>query len=126
MCCGSIKGSPPEKEINEQTEKEQTEKQQTEKEQKEKSKTDFKKIIVEFCKDLLTTFPELQENFDDDLIHLLKNTDNDVSLTRVYEHCKSVFPERFFDILYQNKDIFTNDEVNTKFLPGIEFKELWK
>ena len=89
-----------EKEINEQT---------------EKYKTDFKKIIVEFCKDLLTTFPELQ-----------KNTDNDESLTRVYEHCKSVFPERFFDILYQNKDIFTNDEVNTKFLPGIEFKELWK
>jgi hypothetical protein len=120
-----------EKEINEQTEKEQKEKQQKEKQQKEKqqkekSKTDFKKIIVEFCKDLLTTFPELQENFDDDLIHLLKNTDNDESLTRVYEYCKSVFPERFFDILYQNKDIFTNHEINTKFLPGIEFKELWK
>ena len=41
-------------------------------EQTEKSKTDFKKIIVEFCKDLLTTFPEIQDNFDDDLIHLLK------------------------------------------------------
>ena len=95
-------------------------------EQEKKSKTDFKKIIVEFCKDLLTTFPELQDNFDDDLIHLLQNTDNDEVLNRVYEYCKSVFPERFFDILYQNKDIFTNDEVNTKFLPGIEFKELWK
>jgi hypothetical protein len=105
-----------EKEINEQTEKKQT----------EKYKTDFKKIIVEFCKDLLTTFPELQDNLDDDLIHILQNTDNDEVLTRVYDYCKSVFPERFFDILYQNKDIFTNDELNTKFLPNVEFKELWK
>ena len=100
-----------EKEINEQT---------------EKYKTDFKKIIVEFCKDLLTTFPELQDNLDDDLIHILQNTDNDEVLTRVYDYCKSVFPERFFDILYQNKEIFTNDELNTKFLPNVEFKELWK
>ena len=68
----------------------------------------------------------LNPNFDDDLIHLLQNTDTDEVLNRVYEYCKSVFPERFFDILYQNKDMFTNDEVNTKFLPGIEFKELWK
>ena len=68
-------------------------------EQEKKSKTDFKKIIVEFCKDLLTTFPELQDNFDDDLIHLLQNTDTDEVLNRVYEYCKSVFPERFFDIL---------------------------
>jgi hypothetical protein len=95
-------------------------------EQTEKSKTDFKKIIVEFCKDLLTTFPEIQDNFDDDLIHLLKNTDTVDTLNRVYNYCKKVFPERFFDILYQNKDIFTNDEINTKFIPGIEFKELWK
>ena len=37
-----------------------------------------------------------------------------------------VYPERFFDILYQNQDIFSDEEINTKFLPNIEFKNLWK
>jgi len=97
-------------------------------EQIHKSKMDFKKIIVEFCKDLLVTFHELQEDFDNDLFHILKNDndENNESLDRVYSHCKLVFPERFFDILYQNQEIFANDKVNTMFLPGIEFKELWK
>ena len=37
-----------------------------------------------------------------------------------------IFPERFFDILYQNTDIFNNDsETNVTFLPGIDFKILW-
>ena len=37
-----------------------------------------------------------------------------------------VFPERFFDILYQNEDIFKADSaVNVLFLPGIDFKMLF-
>ena len=39
---------------------------------------------------------------------------------------KKLYPERFFDILYQNVDIFDNSEMNTKFLPNIEFKDIWK
>jgi hypothetical protein len=36
-------------------------------------------------------------------------------------------PERFFDILYKNVDIFKDEsEINTEFLPGIVFKQLWK
>ena len=83
-------------------------------EQEIKSKMEFKKILVEFCKDLLLTFHELQEDLHDDLIYVLQNANNDdqsnEALDRVYLHCKSVFPERFFDILYQNQDVFTNQD----------------
>jgi hypothetical protein len=38
-----------------------------------------------------------------------------------------VYPERFFDILYQKVEIFDNESsVNTEFLPGISFKYLWQ
>ena len=41
-------------------------------------------------------------------------------------HCQNVYPERFFDILYKNEDIFKKDsEANTHFLPNVDFKELW-
>ena len=56
-------------------------------------------------------FNELDETFLDSLNH-------------IYEYCKNIFPERFFDILYHNEDIFTND-TNTEFLPGIHFSKLY-
>jgi hypothetical protein len=44
----------------------------------------------------------------------------------VFRHCIKVYPERFFDILYKNTEIFTNETtVNTEFLPGIVFNQLW-
>ena len=48
------------------------------------------------------------------------------SLSRLHEHTKLVYPTRFFDILYENTDMFSNDDLNLEFLPGIDFKELWK
>ena len=89
----------------------------------EKSKNDFNKIVVDFCKDLLNTFPELNDNMDEYLMKTI-NGEHD-GLEPVYAYCKRVFPERFFDILYQNNDIFTDENVNTCFLPGVEFKKLW-
>ena len=47
------------------------------------------------------------------------------SIQEVFDYCCSVYPERFFDILYQNAEIFTDDDVNTKFLPGMDFGVLW-
>ena len=35
-------------------------------------------------------------------------------------------PERFFDILYQNAEMFDNEETNTCFLPNIDFASIWK
>ena len=82
-------------------------------------KEEFTKIATDFIKDLSNTFPEYKNNL---IIHLEK----DNGVVELYNYCKTVYPERFFDILYQNVEIFTNDEINTKFFPEIDFKDLWK
>ena len=82
------------------------------------SRKEFKKVINDLVSDILTTFPELKDRMNPDLIN-----PDDEALDRVHEHCKKVFPERFFDILYQNEDIFKN-ETNTVFLPDLDFKLL--
>ena len=83
------------------------------------SKKDFKKVIKDLVADVLTTFPELKASMNPDLL----NPDEE-GLVRVYEHCRKVYPERFFDILYQNTEMFDNEEVNTMFLPDLDFKVL--
>jgi hypothetical protein len=92
---------------------------------------EFNKIINDFTNDILITFPEYSgiigrwwnrpvEN--EELIEKRKQTE----VLFVFKHCTKVFPERFFDILYQNTDIFSEQsEINTEFLPGIVFKQLW-
>ena len=91
---------------------------------------DLKKIIADMTRDLLNTFPELNDTLDDGLRAILNNEDNDdVEINKIFEYCRNIFPERFFDILYQNNKIFsveTEDNVNVEFLPGINFKDLWK
>ena len=82
-------------------------------------KEEFTKIVTDFIKDLSNTFPEYKNNL---IIHLEKEN----GVVELYDYCKTVYPERFFDILYQNVEIFTNDEINTKFFPEIDFKDLWK
>ena len=50
----------------------------------------------------------------------------DKEIRHVFEYCITIFPERFFDILYQNDDIFKpNSGANTFFLPGVDFKLLY-
>ena len=44
-------------------------------------------------------------------------------MTNIYEFCKEVYPKQFFDILYQNEEIFSN---KIELLPHIDFCELWK
>ena len=90
-------------------------------------KNDFKKIVIDFCKDLLNTFPELKSTLNENINILLTSEDNNADeLLFVYNYCKSIFPERFFDILYQNTEIFNDDNINTYFLPDIDFSVLWK
>ena len=84
---------------------------------------DFKKLIKDFLADILKTYPELTENLDDNLQKLVNNDDTNIDV--IFKHCEKVYPERFFDILYQNEKIFEDKEVNTMFLPGIDFKYLW-
>ena len=85
---------------------------------------EFTKVIYDLTNDILFTFPEYKDKMNVDLFNIKETRDED-SVRNVYEHIKKVLPERFFDILYKNEDIFTKDDVNTEFLPGIHFKELW-
>lgn len=84
----------------------------------------FGSIIVDFTSDLSTTFPEYSY-----LWEIWKNPTTDYN--DLYKYCLKVYPERFFDILYQNDDIFINtttnniNTVNTEFLPGVDFKLLF-
>ena len=91
----------------------------------------FRKVMSDKLRDMLTTFPELESNLDNRLKILWKQSENDeesvTSATKsLLEYCENIFPARFFDILYENEEIFTNDELDLHFLPGIDYKELWK
>ena len=78
---------------------------------------DFEKIIKDFTKDLLISFPELKEDLHKDIVSIcLDKEDKTDAINRMHEHIKLVFPQRFFDILYENTDMFTNDEHNLEFV----------
>ncbi len=84
---------------------------------------EFQKVLKDFYKDILLVFPEMKYKLKDTTIDFLQGKHNG---KEIFDHCLRVYPERFFDILYQNKDIFTNNDINTNFLPNIDFKNLWK
>jgi len=90
--------------------------QTTDTEDNSVKKNDFDKVMGEFLNNLLDVFPEITNNIKE-----CKEKSN----IELQEYCKKVYPERFFDILYQNNDIFSDNDVNTHFLPNIEFKNLW-
>ena len=88
-------------------------------------KAEFKKIFKEFITDLLGTFPELYDMFDNNLKTIYEKDDCEEALTNVRNYIDNFYPERFFDILYKNTDIFKDYTIDTKFLPGIDFTILW-
>lgn len=82
----------------------------------------FTSLISDFTKDLSHTFPEHVHLWNDMVYPVLPED----LVKSVFEHCKKVYPERFFDILYQNDDIFTvESQVNVEFLPNVDFKQLY-
>jgi hypothetical protein len=102
---------------------------------------EFSKVIKDFVCDLKTTFPEYQPlinkwwkdetQFDyiDDAeernVTFLNAQSKSISL--IFDFCQKKMPPRFFDILYQNEDMFKEDsEFDTEFLPHIHFKNLWQ
>lgn len=97
-------------------------------ENKREATDEFCKVIREFIPDLLNTFPELGSSLHVGIKSILENTqDNEENIEEVndlYSHTKTTLPERFFDILYQNEDIFREKEreINTEFIKGIDFK----
>jgi hypothetical protein len=82
----------------------------------------FKTIILDWTKDLSITFPEYAY-----LWSKWTNPDmTELEVRQLYDYCLTVYPERFFDILYQSTELFDLfSTVNTCFLPGVEFKLLF-
>jgi len=71
----------------------------------------FLTIYKDLKNDLIITFPELKSKL------------NDLSDNIVYQHCLTMYPSHFFDILYEKDSLF-EDEVFL--LPGIDFSLLMK
>ncbi len=102
---------------------------------------EFKKVVKDFVRDIRATFPEY-ETFvqkwwkDRDYFASMENEEEREALIEkteknnlkfLFKFCLKRYPPRFFDILYQNADIFSEEsEVETEFLPYIHFKNLWQ
>jgi len=101
---------------------------------------EFCKVLEDFVNDIKATFPEYQlfiakwwkdkDSFQGESPEvqdaLLKDS-REKSIIYVFKYCVKKYPPRFFDILYQNNDIFKEDsEVDTEFLPYVHFKNLWE
>jgi len=91
---------------------------------------EFQTIILDFLRDIDGTFPEYHEVLSKYLgySHEMKPMPDELYL-ELYAHCKSVYPVRFFDILYKNDAMFaataTETDTSIEFLPGVDFREIW-
>lgn len=87
---------------------------------------EFLKIIKDFVRDIISTFPEYKIFVDKWWKHEDDSEKNKNSLKFIFNYCLKKYPPRFFDILYQNNDIFKEDTIiDTEFLPYIHFKNIW-
>ena len=76
----------------------------------------FPEVIRDFLADLTIAFPEYMF-----LWEAWQKPDADVK--PLYEYCLTMYPERFFDILYQNEEVIES-ESNMMFLPNVDFRML--
>jgi hypothetical protein len=91
--------------------------------------TNFYKVLKDFIRDILITFPELETTLTLEMKQIHTHDISDPleeslaqSYTIVYDHVLKEFPLRFFDILYEKAELFQESRF---FLPGIDFKTLW-
>ena len=89
----------------------------------------FEKVITDMCADLATTFPEyasLWSKWSQESLQSMEPAARTQEIQYLFEYCVSVYPERFFDILYKNMDMFRPDSaIPTCFLPAVDFKTLF-
>jgi hypothetical protein len=84
----------------------------------------FRGLVVDFARDLTTTFPEYSYLWKKWTVSADELSNDDVVF--LFDFVMKAYPERFFDILYQNDDIFKPDcDTNTVFLPNVDFKLLF-
>ena len=82
----------------------------------------FSAVILDLIHDLNNTFPEYSSLWKE--YHAETSSEE---WSTLYQYCLTVYPERFFDILYQDDKLFMNDnnKDNTMFLPNVDFKMLY-
>lgn len=102
---------------------------------------EFTKIMSDFVTDIKTTFPEYgplinkwwkeKSTFDyieneEEREKAIQNA-HEITMKFLYQFCQKKYPPRFFEILYQNDEIFKEESgIDTEFLPHILFKNLWE
>ena len=84
--------------------------------------SNFHSIIIDFTNDLSITFSEYNYLWEKWKNPQLPESD----LKELFQFCIKVYPQYFFDILYQKDEIFDlNNETNGEFLPNVNFKLLF-
>jgi hypothetical protein len=112
-----------------------------EKEKESKIPDEFSKVIKDLIRDIKETFPEVIplinkwwknyadfEYIDDEIdrTNALEES-HQSSIQFLFTFCQKKFPPRFFEILYQNEEMFkVESDIDTEFLPHIHFKNLWQ
>ena len=102
---------------------------------------EFSKVMKDFVTDIRITFPEYipiinkwwkdPSTFDyieeeEERINAIQQSEK-TSINILFSFCQKKYPVKFFEILYQNDDIFKEDSTaDTEFLPHIHFKDLWQ
>lgn len=92
---------------------------------------EFIKVIKDFAKDLIRTFPDKITEEGGSTIFVLNKAveDKDVDTINrccieLHNYCKETYPKCFFDILYEHNELFDKEDI--ELLPNINFVELWK
>lgn len=87
-----------------------------------KAPSNFRSLIYDFVTDLINTYPEHTS-----VLKRWNNPDvSDKELDILFLYKSKIYPQRFFDILYQNEEIFeANNDIDTIFFPKMDFKILF-
>ena len=82
--------------------------------------SNLRSIITDFTADLSVVFPEYA------FMWSKWATVPDIEYEKLHAHCLAVYPERFFDIMYTNADIFeAGSKMVVDFLPDVDFRILF-
>jgi len=102
---------------------------------------EFSKVIKDLIRDIKVTFPEVcpligkwwkdesEFSYIDSESERIKafEESQQAGIKFLFTFCQKKFPPRFFEILYQNEEMFKEDsDIDTEFLPHIHFKNLWQ
>jgi len=81
--------------------------------------SNFRVLVSDFTRDLSVAIPEYSHMWDK-----WGNEDTtDEDLEKLFDFCSKVYPARFFDILYQNEEIFVEgSDQDVYFFPNMSFR----